>query len=107
MLYLNEPKDISSLTVSMLIDIPSYLVSPAEIIVWGGLEPGKLKILKRLSPEQPSKEVPAYIKGYELAFPTQQVKYLKVSIRPVQKLPAWHRGKGEKGWVFADEIFLN
>jgi hypothetical protein len=23
------------------------------------------------------------------------------------KLPPWHRGKGDKGWIFVDEVFLN
>jgi hypothetical protein len=26
---------------------------------------------------------------------------------PVSKLPAWHPGKGDKGWVFTDEVFVN
>ncbi len=107
MLYLDQPKSLSSLTVSMLIDIPSYLMPPSEIIVWGGMEPGNLKMLKKIRPEQPGKEVPRYIKGYELAFPTTQVKYLKLSVVPVLKLPSWHGGKGERGWIFTDEIFLN
>ena len=37
----------------------------------------------------------------------EELKYLKVSIRPLPKLPAWHPGKGDKAWVFADEFFLN
>jgi len=30
-----------------------------------------------------------------------------VVVVPVGKLPAWHPGKGDKGWAFVDEIFLN
>jgi len=30
-----------------------------------------------------------------------------VILKPLPKLPAWHKGKGDKGWIFADEIFLN
>ncbi len=33
--------------------------------------------------------------------------YLKVVATPVERLPKWHKGKGEKGWIFIDEIFLN
>jgi hypothetical protein len=107
MIHLNESQQLSSVTISVLVDIRSYLVPPGEIVVWGGTEPGNLKILKQIQPEQPSKIGPSYIKGYELSFPTQPIKYLKVSVRPLGKLPSWHEGKGEKGWVFTDEIFLN
>ena len=98
---------ISSVTISSLVDIGGYIMPPQTIEIWGGKDPGKLNLVKKISPPQPVKEAPAYMKGYAINFKPVKEKYLKVVIVPVTKLPAWHRGKGDKGWVFTDEIFLN
>ena len=75
--------------------------------VWAGSDPVHLHLIKRINPEQPAKEAPGYMKGYELIFSPVKERYLKVVVTPVAKLPIWHRGKGDKGWAFVDEIFLN
>ena len=80
---------------------------PLSIEVWGGHEPGKLKLLDRVRPQQPSKGAPAYLEPFECSFKPVEIKYLKIIAIPVPKLPSWHPGKGDKGWIFADEIFIN
>lgn len=107
MLYFDIVQTISSVTVSSLIDIGGYIMPPQQVEVWAGNDPVHLRLIKRTVPEQPAKEGPGYLKGYELSFSPVKEKYLKVVVIPVAKLPAWHRGKGERGWAFVDEIFLN
>jgi hypothetical protein len=36
----------------------------------------------------------------------QKYKYIEIEAFPVSVLPKWHPGKGEKGWVFVDEVFF-
>ena len=98
---------ISHLTVSSLIDIRGYIMPPRSIEIWAGNSPAHLRLLSKISPEQPVKEASAYMKGYQLNFKPVKEKYMKVVIVPVSKLPLWHRGKGDKGWIFVDELFLN
>ena len=66
-----------------------------------------LKLLNRITPKQPTMIQPAYLKALELSFTPVTLKYLKIIVVPVPKLPAWHPGKGDKGWVFTDEVFVN
>jgi hypothetical protein len=33
-------------------------------------------------------------------------KYFEIEAFPVNVLPKWHPGKGDKGWVFVDEVFF-
>lgn len=106
-LYFNEPKEISSITISSLVNIGGYIMPPQKIEVWAGNNPRQFRLVKTLAPDQPLKEVPAYLKAYELNFKTIKEKYFKVVLVPVAKLPTWHKGKKDRGWVFADEIFLN
>jgi hypothetical protein len=56
---------------------------------------------------QPSKKAPLYTTGYDMDFQKSTVHVLKLIVKPVSKLPAWHPGKGDKGWFFTDEVFLN
>ena len=107
LLYFETPKEIASVTVSGLVDIGGYIMPPQQVEVWSGNDPGHLRLIKKINPEQPVKEGAGYMKGYELIFPKIKEKWMKVVVVPVPKLPAWHRGKGDKGWIFVDEIFLN
>ena len=107
LLVFDQPSVISVVTVSSIVDIGSYLMPPLSLEVWGGDDPGHLKLLKRITPAQPSKAAPSYLKLYDLAFKPVTVRYLKLIASPVTKLPQWHPGKGQKGWFFADEVIVN
>ncbi len=107
LLYFTSSINVKSVTLSSLIDIGGYIMPPLSIEVWGGNEPAHLKLLSRIKPEQPIMLQPAYLKAFELSFVPVKVKYLKVVAVPVAKLPIWHPGKGDRGWVFSDEVFVN
>jgi hypothetical protein len=105
--YFKNPTSVSSVNISSIVDINSYLMPPQEIEVWGGSNISSLRLLKRLHPVQPSKKAPLYTTGYDMDFQKSTVHVLKLIVKPVSKLPAWHPGKGDKGWFFTDEVFLN
>jgi uncharacterized membrane protein len=107
LLLFTAPVNVKSVTLSTLVDIGGYIMPPVSIQVWGGNETNRLKLLNRITPQQPNVIQPGYLKAFELSFAPVTVKYLKIIAVPVSKLPAWHPGKGDKGWVFADEIFVN
>ncbi len=106
-LYFDKPAMISNVTLSILLDINSYLMPPQTIQLWGGDDLNSLRQLSFITPQQPAKDAPAYQDGIECQFSPVTVRYLKIAATPVQRLPAWHRGKGDKGWIFVDEIFIN
>ncbi|MFL5771774.1 MAG: chitobiase/beta-hexosaminidase C-terminal domain-containing protein [Flavisolibacter sp.] len=107
LLVYNQNAEVSRVSVSSLIDIAGYLMPPQSIEVWGGKDRMHMKLLDRMTPEQPHKQKPAYQKVYELHFKPARVRYLKIIAIPVSKLPSWHPGKGKPGWFFSDEIFVN
>ena len=105
-LYFNQPTLLSSVYVSALAHIGNFVMPPAEIEVWGGANKNKLVLLKKIRPEQPTK-LAKYRVGYQCDFKPQQMNILKIVVKPVPKLPTWHPQKGERGWAFVDEIFVN
>jgi len=98
---------VQSITLSSLVDVGSYILPAKLIEVWGGEDLKNLKLLGKVEPQQPSKVVPSFMKGFECKFNTVDAKYIKIVAIPVPKLPKWHAGKGEKAWIFTDEILVN
>ncbi|WP_018628981.1 FN3 associated domain-containing protein [Niabella aurantiaca] len=106
-LFFKQPARIGSVTFSSLISVNSYIMPAHEFQVWGGANAQSLKLLARSRPPQPDSAASTYTTGYECRFPEQAVQVIKLIAKPISRLPSWHKGKGQKGWVFFDEILLN
>ncbi len=106
-LYFTNAVKLSNVSVSTIVDIGSYIMPAQQIEVWGGTSLSNLQLLKKINPQQPSMQAPPYMKGIDCNFATREIKILKVVAKPIIKLPSWHPGNGQRGWVFVDEIFLN
>ncbi|MCU7552200.1 chitobiase/beta-hexosaminidase C-terminal domain-containing protein [Chitinophagaceae bacterium LB-8] len=107
LLQFAKPTTVQSITLSTLLDVDSYIMPPTRIEIWGGADPKKLKLLSSMSPQQPTKSQPASMRGLECKFSPATLQYIKVIATPLAKLPAWHSGKGNKAWVFCDEVIVN
>jgi hypothetical protein len=107
LLLFNKSVTTQMVTVSNLVDIGSDIMPPVSVEVWGGHDAHSLKLLGRITPEQPKAAQIAYLVGYDIRFAPVAVRCLKVVVVPVSKLPVWQARKGKKGWVMEDEIFVN
>ena len=107
LLHFSQPVTTSSVTLSTLNSTPSYIFPAAEIEVWGALHDGPMKLLGSWRPAQPGSLGDTTIDVREYKYNPKEVTSLKIIARPVGRLPSWHPGKGEKGWVFVDEILVN
>jgi uncharacterized membrane protein/mono/diheme cytochrome c family protein len=105
--YFNNPILLSNVSISTIVDIGSYIMPAYQLEVWGGASVSNLTLLKKINPKQPATQVPGYLIGFDCSFETKKLSVLKLVAKPVSKLPAWHQGSGQKGWVFIDEVFLN
>ena len=106
-LYFDTARTVSAVSISNIIDIGNYIMPPQQLEVWAGSDASHLKLIKKINPPQPTTDALGYMRGYELSFAAVTAKCMKIVMVPVNKLPSWHRGKGENGWAFIDEIFLN
>ncbi len=50
---------------------------------------------------------PNDLREYSLSFPETSAKYLRVSAKPVDIIPDWHGAKGNKAFLFIDEVIVN
>lgn len=107
MLVFNKPITIKNVMLSVLKNSASYIFPPQQIEVWGGTTKSNLRLIGKATPVQLSGMEPASIKGYDCNVSTAPINYIKLKVKPVPKLPAWHPGKGDKAWLFVDELLLN
>lgn len=107
LLQFSTPTPVQNITLSTLVDVGGYIMPAQSIEIWGGDDTKNMKLLGRVVPEQPNKVIPSAMKGFECKFNTTTVKYIKIIGNQVAKLPSWHQGKGEKGWIFVDEVLVN
>jgi hypothetical protein len=101
-----EPPLIQSIVISYGENTASYIFPPVEVEVWAGRTSRDIKIIQKVKLPQPTTNRLPKINA--LVIPLKQARYpfFKLIAKPVAKLPAWHSGKGQKGWVFVDEVFF-
>jgi uncharacterized membrane protein/mono/diheme cytochrome c family protein len=107
--YFDTAQTINSISISYNESVQSYLMPPAEVEIWAGDEKDKMKLLKKTTVKQPTEKEKNVVRVEGLKIETPQAKYkcYKIIAKNVSKLPAWHPGKGDKAWIFIDEIFFN
>jgi hypothetical protein len=107
--YFDTAQAINSISISYNESVQSYLMPPAEVEIWAGDEKDKLRLLKKAAAIQPTKEESNVVRveGLKIEIPQSKYKCYKIIAKNVSKLPAWHPGKGDKAWIFIDEIFFN
>jgi hypothetical protein len=64
-------------------------------------------LVQRVRAEQPKASGPARIETVTLPLSGKAYKSFKLLLRQVGMLPQWHPGKGQRGWVFVDEVFFD
>lgn len=105
--YPEEPTiPISTITLSYLQNIGSYIMAPHTVEVWGGRDAEHLQLIVSLRPQQPVSYQPNEVKGLDITIPPSTFACYKIIARPIPSLPAWHQGKGDRSWVFVDEVYF-
>jgi hypothetical protein len=104
----DEPKVLSSVTVSFLEDVDNGIVQPDDVEVWGGEDKNTLKIISTTR-SNASDDTKTASKGIILAqFPGQRVRFVRVHLKHTAKLPTGSSLiKNNQGSIFLDEISLH
>ena len=101
------PPTVHKIVISNGENIGGYIFPPTEMEVWAGQNNKQLKRIKTWKPELLTDYRPQRIEALEIILDSE-VNYTvyKIIAKPISKLPAWHSGKGKKGWFFVDEVFF-
>lgn len=102
-----DPKEIQNIAFSLLSAEGSYIFPPAKVEIWVADESGNFQVLSSETPEMPTqvRESQLFLKEYPIQ--KSGVRKVKVRLSPINPIPSWHPGAGQRGWVFVDEILIN
>lgn len=98
---------LTNITLSYARNIGAMCMPPATFEVWGGSNPKDLRLLRKITPAQPTTYVPTRIEGAAVDIPASAFACYKIVARPLAKLPEFRNAKNEKGWLMVDEVFFN
>jgi uncharacterized membrane protein len=101
-----NPPRMKQIVISYGDNLGSYIFPPARVEVWGGDSKENLNLLKRITSGTPANYRPNSVEALIIDMEDVGNSYYKIVAYPIQKLPEWHGGKGQKGWFFVDEIFF-
>jgi len=108
LLSYNQLITANKISVSMMQNVGSSIFPPTKLEVWGGTKADELKLLGTKKPPIPGEKDPGGADNlYDFEFAPTKLKFIKVVAVPLTKIPAWHGNKGNKGWVFMDEVLVN
>jgi hypothetical protein len=103
---LEKPSNLNGLTISYAENTGQYIMPPVFVDVYIK-EVGKpLSHFKKVNVPQLTKMTLNGTKGVDIPLNKTNIEQIKLIVQPLTKLPAWHPGKGDKGWFFVDELFF-
>ena len=101
-----EEVELGSVVLSSMVNTDPYLFPPESIEIRGGTEGNDMDVLARLIPEKLEERTDRHFNFYECKIDPVAVRYIEIVVQPLQRIPMWHPGKGEKGWFFIDEVIF-
>ena len=103
---LGKTEEISKISASFLQDNHSWIFMPEWVEIFVAADGNEFvslgKVVNNISP----REGGAIIKDFTLTFDETKTKMIRVHAKNMGICPPWHSGKGEKAWIFADEVVV-
>lgn len=101
---LHEIKIISQVTSSFLRDINSYIFLPSSV-EYSFSEDGKnFSIQKEIKNDTAQNVKEKISKPFLCELEKVSTRFIRVTARNIGTCPEWHKGAGDKAWLFIDEI---
>lgn len=104
---LKEATEISSMTLHTCVEKGDWIFDTRGITVSVSDDNQTFKEVASEAYPAMKESVPNQIYTHELKFDPVKTRYVKVKALSEQKIPSWHGGKGNPGFLFVDEIILN
>ncbi len=102
---LKEIKSFKRLAISCVQDQNAWIFFPTDIQFWVSENGRDFTEMGRLAPEIGQNTEGVQMQEFDI-LSNGKARYVKIIAKPLVPIPAWHKGAGGKGWIFADEIIV-
>ncbi|MDR0363642.1 MAG: GH92 family glycosyl hydrolase [Bacteroidales bacterium] len=103
---LHQKETISYLSLGCIQDQRAWIIMPKQVEFFLSEDGENFRSVGVIKHNIPMKMQDIVIHDFELKLKPQQTRYIKVVASSVGKLPEWHLGAGDNGWIFADEFTI-
>jgi hexosaminidase len=105
-LEFDELTNVSSFSTHFYQYSNSWIFMPKEVIVEGSSDDSVYTTIAVIPSNTNPKERGKLIEKFTQSFAPTSVKYLKISAKPMEKVPDWHEAAGAGTWLFIDELIV-
>jgi alpha-mannosidase len=105
-LDLGKKRKINQVTLGCLADNPSWIFLPTAIEVAVSDDGKKFKIAGVETYGVPKENQGNFVKDLKVSLKQVNGRYVRIKVKNIGTLPDWHSGKGNKAWLFVDEIIV-
>ena len=103
---LNEITDVSSVSVSFLSSVGSWVFLPEYVLFQVSEDGNTFTDFARIDNDLEPRDQDREIKEFAFAGDPRQARYVRVLGKSIIECPQWHAGAGDKAWIFADEVII-
>jgi len=101
-----DPHPVKNITLSFAHNVNAICFPPDQMQLWGGNDPGDLKLLATLDPPRAEKPKKVQIEGMSMDVGEANYKYYRLIARP-EKTAAGEDPRKRAPWLMVDEVFIN
>ncbi len=103
---LGKVKKIKKISTDFLRDIPSFIFLPASVDFSASINGKEFSLLKNFQNDPPLNNNSPLIKKFEIKPVNLSARYIRVKAVNIGVCPPWHKGAGDKAWIFCDEVTI-
>ncbi|MGZ4042214.1 MAG: GH92 family glycosyl hydrolase [Bacteroidia bacterium] len=101
---LNQPKEISSVSLDFLQDTRAWIIFPTSVDILVSNDNISFTPVESIKNTVDAKDYNVQVKRFDKKFPKRSARYIKLIAHNFGTLPEWHEGKGDGAFIFIDEI---
>ncbi len=103
---LGKTDSISSVSIGSLVQYGEYIFPPTKLTVLAGDETAMQQVGTLDIPVSDGKAIKDGLHEFTCEFPATVASKVQVIVETTNSIPQWHGARGEKGWLFVDEITI-
>jgi hypothetical protein len=101
---LGKIKDIKKISASFLSDVNSFIFLPSSVEYSVSDDGHNFKVVDDLKNNILEKGTNAFIHSFDFKGKGISARFIHIKAKNIGVCPKWHKGAGEKAWLFCDEI---
>jgi len=103
---LRDTVEIHHLAAGFLQNNPSWIFLPVNVVFSVSVDGVAFTKVTEIQNDESPRREDTFIKLFEATCSQTRARYVKVNATNIGVCPDWHPGKGDKAWIFTDEIVV-